>query len=90
MPLVLQLHVLAAVDRQAIKVLRSGGLARGERDLATLGQPEAIMLRAAAHFLNDAFGLRSGGAVRLAADNWKLGPLLGHRETIEAAASSWR
>ena len=48
------------------------------------------MLRAAAHFLNDAFGLRSGGAVRLAADNWKLGPLLGHRETIEAAASSWR
>ena len=48
------------------------------------------MLRAAAHILNDAFGLRSGGAVRLAADNWKLGPLLGHRETIEAAASSWR
>jgi hypothetical protein len=67
-PLALHLQIFAAFDLQAIKVLR-GGLAHGERDFATFWQRKAIILRVAAHFLDELFGLRAGGAVRFAADN---------------------
>jgi hypothetical protein len=62
------LQIFAAFDLQAIKVLR-GSFFHGERDLATLRQCKAIILRVAAHLLNEGFGLRAGGTVRLAADN---------------------